>query len=196
MPRYTIKEKRFLDELPHDWNQTQAAIRAGYSPKTARQIGAELMTKPKIKDAVEKIKAEQSRRTGMNVDVALLEMARLARFNPKRLFNADGRPKSITELDDDTAAAIIGLEVMEIYEGRGDDRRFVGHLKKYKLADKKGALESFFRHYGMFVERHEHTGKDGGPIEHVHKPDLSKLTEEELDVLESIVSKASETTDS
>ena len=173
MAKYTIREQRFIEELPHDWNQTQAAIRAGYSPKTARQIGAELMQKPKIKDAIDKIRADQSRRSGMNIDVAIQEMARIARVNPKRLFNDDGSPKPIQELDDDTAAALIGLEVMEIYEGRGDDRHFVGYLKKYKLADKKGALEAFFRHYGMF--------KDDAPIVNVNiNNPFAGLSTEEL----------------
>lgn len=196
MSRLTKKEKQFIQEYLVDLNATQAAIRAKYSPATARQIGAELMTKEKIRDAIDKAMAERSRRTGVSVDLVIRELARIARFDPRRMFNDDGSPKLITELDDDTAAALAGFEVMEIYEGRGDDRHFVGYLKKYKPADKKGALDSLAKHLGMFVERHEHSGPGGRPIQHEHKPDLSNLTDEELDALESIVRKTNNAADS
>lgn len=49
----TKKQKRFADEYLIDLNATQAAIRAGYSPKTARQIGQEILTKPDIKSYVD-----------------------------------------------------------------------------------------------------------------------------------------------
>lgn len=174
MPRkYTIKEQRFIEELPYDWNQAQAAIRAGYSPATARSIASELMQKPKIREAVDRIRAEQSRRTGLSVDVVLQEFARLARFDPRRLFNPDGSPKAINELDDDTAAAIVGLEVVEMYEGLGVEREFVGYLKKYKLADKKSALDSIAKHLGMF--------KDDAPVVNVNVNNpFAGLTTEEL----------------
>ena len=187
---FTKKQKKFVEEYLIDLNQTQAAIRAGYSTHTARQIAAEMMTSPKIKDAVDKALAIRSKRTGINADRVLLELARIGFFDVRKLFDADGSPKDITELDEDTAAAIAGLEVAEVYEGQGEQRTFVGYLKKYKLADKKGALDSIARHLGMFIERHEHTGRDSGPIEHSHKPNLSVLTDEELSLLEHIVSKS------
>jgi phage terminase small subunit len=101
----------------------------------------------------------------VTVERVLQEYARLGFFDPRKLFNDDGSPKGIHELDDDTAAVLAGLEVMEIWEGRGEERQFVGYLKKYKLVDKKGALDSIAKHLGMFVEKHEHTGRDGGPIQ-------------------------------
>ena len=58
------------------------------------------------------------------------------------------------EIDDDTAAAI--AEVAQTRDGI-----------KIKFHDKLGALEKIGKHLGMFVDRHEHSGKDGGPIETV-----------------------------
>lgn len=52
MARMTAKQQRFCDEYLIDLNATQAAIRAGYSRKTARQAGAENMTKPVIKEYI------------------------------------------------------------------------------------------------------------------------------------------------
>lgn len=59
----TIKERRFVEEYPVDWNGTQAAIRAGYSPKSAKDTAYELIRKPKIVDALTALMAKQSERT-------------------------------------------------------------------------------------------------------------------------------------
>lgn len=64
MARLTAKQKRFIEEYLIDMNATQAAIRAGYSPDSAKEIGCENLTKPNIKAAIDKAMAERSRRTG------------------------------------------------------------------------------------------------------------------------------------
>ena len=83
------------------------------------------------------------------------EYAKLGFFDPRNLFRPDGSPKEITELDDETAAALAGLDVQEVYEGYGEDRKFVGYTKKYKLTDKKAALDSIAKCLGMFIDKVE-----------------------------------------
>ena len=73
----TKKQKRFVEEYLIDLNATQAAIRAGYSPDTAGSIGAENLKKPEIKNRIDKAMAERSRRTGINQDRVLQELARI-----------------------------------------------------------------------------------------------------------------------
>lgn len=164
-------------------NATQAAIRAGYSERTAKAKASSLLSEPEIKAMVDKEIEARAKRTEITADRVLREYARLGFYDPRKLFNDDGSPKGIHELDDDTAAAICGLDVMEIYEGHGKDREFVGYLKKYKLPDKKGNLDSIAKHIGMNPpERHEHTGKDGKPIEHRVVSRAAALSDEELDV--------------
>lgn len=80
----------------------------------------------------------------------LIEASRIALFDPRKLFREDGSPKPISELDDDTAAALAGLDVHEEYAGSGDDRVFIGYTKKYKVADKNAALEKLFKHHGLY----------------------------------------------
>lgn len=80
----------------------------------------------------------------------LQERARLSFFDVRKLFDKDGQPIPIHELDDDSAAAIAGLEVVEQFEGSGDDRKFVGYLKKYKLSDKGASLTALEKHLGMY----------------------------------------------
>lgn len=79
-----------------------------------------------------------------------LEIARIAYFDPRKMFSPNGHPLSITELDDDTAACVAGLEVLEQYEGSGDERVKVGEIKKWKIADKNAALEKAAKIIGLF----------------------------------------------
>lgn len=144
--RLTDKQKRFVTEYLVDLNATQAAIRAGYSEKTACEQGARLLANVKVQAAVQKGKAERAKRTEITQDRVLLEYARIAFFDPRKLFDDEGNPKHITELDDETAAALAGLDV----EKRVDDNGVETYTKKYKIADKLRALEMTGRHLGMF----------------------------------------------
>lgn len=147
--KLTPKQRRFVDEYLIDLNATQAALRAGYSKKTAYSMGDENLKKPEIKRAIQKAMQKREERTEITQDRVLLEYARLAFYDPRKLFQPDGTPKPIEELDDDTAAALSGLEVREKFEGAGENRTFVGYTKKYKLANKLGALDSLAKHLGM-----------------------------------------------
>lgn len=106
----------------------------------------------KVSGRVKEIQALHAERLAISHERVLKEIARLALFDPRSLFRDDGSPKPITELDDDTAAAIAGLDVMEEFEGTGKDRVFVGYTKKYKIADKNAALEKLAKHLGLYRE--------------------------------------------
>lgn len=145
----TPKQERFVEEYLVDLNATQAAIRAGYSAKTAEWIGPQLLGKTHVAEAVGAGRAALSKRTEITQDRVLQEYARLAFLDPRKLFHSTGSPKPIHELDDDTAAAIVGLDVVQV----GNAEVGVGDVLKYKLADKKGALDSVARHLGMFNDK-------------------------------------------
>jgi phage terminase small subunit len=66
------------------------------------------------------------------------------------MFKADGEPLGIQDLDDETAAVVAGLDVLEETHGSGKERRVVGSIKKWKLADKKGALDMLMKHLGGY----------------------------------------------
>lgn len=163
----TPQQAKFVVEYLRDFNATQAALRAGYSPKTARQQGARLLSHvdiqraiaPKQQEAVA-AHAEAINRMELTVDRTKLEIARIAYFDPRKLFGQDGRPLSITELDDDTAAVIAGLEVLEEYEGSGEDRILVGHVKKWKLADKNAALDKASKILGIYEKDNDQKKPD------------------------------------
>lgn len=188
--KLTPRQQCFVDEYLVDLNAAAAARRAGYSEKAARQIGERLLTNADIQSEIQARMLARQQRTEITADRVLSELAKVAFFDPRRLFNADGSPKPIAELDDATAGALAGIEVLEEYEGSGKDRVFVGYTKKYKVADKNTALTNAMRHLGMLRDKVEVTGKDGAPLQHQRVPaDLSGLTDDELDALERIAAK-------
>ena len=161
----TAKQQTFVAEYLIDLNATQAAIRAGYSKKTARQVGQQNLSKLVISEAIAKATAERFQKLEITAEKVLQELARLGFFDPRKLFNADGSPKPLHELDDDTAMAVAGFEVAEVFEGVGEQRKSVGVLKKLKLADKGQNLERLGRHLKLFTDRVEHTVDPGKQLQ-------------------------------
>jgi phage terminase small subunit len=143
----TQRQRRFVREYLIDCNATRAAIQAGYSKKTADRIGSRLLRNVEVSEAVAKAEETRLDRLGITADRVLREIARLSFVDPRKFFNDDGTAKSISELDDDTAAALAGLEVLE---KTGEDGSIVGTTKKFKLADKGANLERLGRHLGLF----------------------------------------------
>jgi phage terminase small subunit len=158
MAKLTDKQRRFVEEYCIDFNATQAAIRAKYSQKTAGRIGQQNLQKLVIQKAIAEHTKKLTAKSEITVERVLEEYKKLAFVDPSSLFHEDGSPKDITEIDKDTVAALGGLDVQEVYEGYGEDRVFVGYVKKYKLIDKKGALDSLAKHLGMFTENINLTG--------------------------------------
>lgn len=81
----TAKQKRFVDEYLIDLNATQAAIRAGYSPHTANEIGAENLAKPSIAAAVAAAVAARKERTQITADDVLRRYWMIATADPNEL---------------------------------------------------------------------------------------------------------------
>ena len=147
----TPKQKRFVAEYLIDLNATAAARRAGYSAKTADRIGPELLGKTCVSEAIQQAIQEREKRTEITQDMVLRETAKLAFFDIRKMFDKNGKPLDISKLDDDTAAALVGLDVQDIADPDGD---YVGYVKKYKMADKIRALELLGKHTGAF-EKHD-----------------------------------------
>jgi len=167
------KQRRFIEEYLVDLNATQAAIRAGYSERSAVVIGCRLLIKDNIAAELQKLRQKISEKTELTVDRVLLEYKRLALLDIRKAFDKEGNLKPIHEWDDDTAAAIAGVEAEDIYEGTGENRAITGRLHKVKLSDKRAALDSIGRHLGMFIDKSEISGPNGRPIELATKYELS-----------------------
>jgi len=140
----TPKQQRFVDEYLVDLNATQAAIRAGYSPRTAYQQGHETLKKPEVAAAIQARREELSRATGITVERVLKEMAAIAFSDVRELFHEDGSMKAVHELPDSLAPGIASVEMVS-YTPPSEDA--VPEItKKVRLWDKPKALERLLEH--------------------------------------------------
>lgn len=155
----TPKQQRFVEEYLIDLNATQAAIRAGYSEKTAYAVGHENLKKPEIAKALSAARGERSQRTEITADYVL-----------STILETVERCKQAAPVLDKT-----GNQVMVETED--------GELAPAYTFDSKAVLrgcELLGKHLALFTDKHELTGKDGGPLEVEHKlstPVLEKLSE-------------------
>jgi phage terminase small subunit len=178
----TKRQALFVAEYLTDLNATRAAIAAGYSRKGAEQTGSVLLRNPKVAQQISKKHGKTLGKLEITAERVLGELAKLAFFDPRKLFESDGSPKQILDLDDDTAAAVAGLEVCELFEGNGEQKHAYGLCKKIKLADKGINLERLGKHLKLFTDRLEVDAK----VTDVPALDLSRLTDEQLAQLEEL----------
>ena len=144
----TKKQKRFVEEYLIDLNATQAAIRAGYSPHTAKDIGCENLAKPNIAAAVSQAMAERSRRTGINQDRVLQELARIGFAKITDVVDPE-TAKIRPDASDDDLACIQSIKIKP---------NEFGTEQEVKLYDKKSALVDLGKHLGLFKDKLELTG--------------------------------------
>lgn len=148
----TKKQKRFIEEYLIDLNATQAAIRAGYSPDSAADIGSENLRKPDIRARIDKAMAERSKRTGVSADRVVLELAKIAFINAIDVVD----PKTATVKPDaapEDTAVIQSVKVKKSYSETGEMTE-----REIKMADKLKALELLGKHLGMFKDKMEISG--------------------------------------
>lgn len=152
----------FVSEYLKDRRAGPAAARAGYSAKTADQLGYQLLQNPSVRAAIDAGMEKLLTDNGLTANRVLQEMARLAFFDPAKLYDEHGELKNVADMDPDTRAAISSIEVSEL---AGSDANMPLQTRKVKLTDKPAALRMAAQHFGLLKEHVEITGKDGGPIE-------------------------------
>lgn len=134
-------------------NATEAAKAAGYSPKTAYSQGGRLLKRVEVAKAIAERRAELAETHGLTTDRILRECARIAFYDPRKLFKDDGSMKAVHELDDDTAAALASVEVEEITAGETT----IGLTRKVKSWDKNAAIDKAMKHLGLFEQDNRQT---------------------------------------
>lgn len=160
-PKPTVDRRAaFVREYLVDLNAQNAAIRAGYSAKTARAAGSRLLSDVDIRAQIDAAMKERAARVELTADDVLRELLRIARVDLADLYTENGQLKSIHEIPEDARRAIAGIEVDELWEGRGSEAVEVGVTRKVKLWDKPKALELLGKHLKLFTEIHEHRGLD------------------------------------
>ncbi len=141
----TKKQERFVEEYLIDLNATQAAIRAGYSPKTAQEQASRLLSNVMVQQAIAKAMAERSKRTGINQDRVLRELARIGFAKITDVID----PKTAKIKEDASEDDLACIQSVKIKPNE------FGVEREVKLYDKKSALVDLGKHLGMFKDRVE-----------------------------------------
>jgi phage terminase small subunit len=151
----TDRQALFVREYLVDLNATQAAIRAGYAPRSASQRGWALRRHPGVAARIEAAMADRAEAVGITAERVLCELARLGFANIQDFFRSGDNgaawldPAALTR---EQTAAITAIEMVEGAVGpgaAGQGARGARRLK-VKLADKSRNLELIGRHLGIF----------------------------------------------
>ena len=145
--KLTAKQQRFCDEYLIDLNATQAAIRSGYKRSEYTDTNAnKILENTRVAEEIEKRMAERSKRTGINQDRVILELARIAFVNPQNVIDPEDASVRVDATEDDLACIqSVKVKTMDSEKGSSTER-------EVKLADKMRALELLGKHLGMFKD--------------------------------------------
>lgn len=160
MRKLNEKQERFCLEYLADLNATQAAIRAGYSRKTAGAIGNKLLKKVEIQVKVSELQQERAKRTEVTVDRVVEELAKIAFADLKHFVHWTEHGVEIHDSEDVDGAVLSEVSEtvsVQVFPNGGESEK---RMKRVKLHDKMKALEMLGRHLSMFKDRTEvqHTG--------------------------------------
>lgn len=143
----TKKQKRFVEEYLIDLNAAKAAIRAGYSPKAAKQIGQRLLTYADLRAAIDKAIAERSRRVGIEQDRVLRELAKIAFLDAAAVIDTETVEIKADASREDTAC-IAGVKTRTLPTAAG-----LIVEREVRFYDKLKALELLGKHLGLFTDK-------------------------------------------
>jgi len=157
MPKLTDKQKEFVRQYLVDLNATQAAVRAGYSVKTAYRQGADLLQKTSIREAIEKAQAKRARRVEVTQDYVLSNLVEVVERTMQRAPVTDRKGEQVTDEE--------GRAVWT-FDAKGANR----------------ALELLGKHLGIFADKvkAEVSGPDGGPVQSSMTLDISGMGPAEI----------------
>lgn len=152
----TPKQARFVSEYLVDGNGKQAAIRAGYSARTAESKASDLLKLVNVREAVAKKTQAQLARIDLTAERVKRRLADIAFADLRAFYDDAGNLKPLHALTTEQAAAIAQFEVIKKNAAAGDG--VVDTVHKIRVADQLKALELLAKHFGLLVERVEHSG--------------------------------------
>lgn len=172
------RQRSFVNEYVRDYNGTQAAIRAGYSPATAGSIASELLRHPGVSAALVAVKAHRTARVGVTAEQVLQEMSIIANSSLEHyVVTDDGQVRPAPDAPEGVMRAIQSIKKKtRITRNPRTDETTTEHDVELRLWGKPEPLRLMGRHVGLFADRVEHTGPRGGPIQH----ELAAMGPEEL----------------
>lgn len=155
------KQQRFCEEYVVDLNGTKAAIRAGYSQRSAAVQSARLLIKDNIKTKIDELKSKKSQKVQITAELVLGELLKLATADLSLAYDEHGNLKPIKDIPEAVRKCISSVESFEEYQGAGKDRLYIGETKKIKFWDKTKSLDLLGRHLALFTDNIDLSSKDG-----------------------------------
>lgn len=185
--KLTEKQKRFCDEYLIDLNATQAAIRAGYSPKGMNKRVTRMMANEGIMNYIQQHMKDREKRTEITQDKVLKELAAIAFSNgsnyakvvEKKAYNEKGEPIIDEETGQQLTYKVVDMVLTD--ELSDIDKKAIASIKRGKngievsTCDKVRALELLGRHLGMFTNKVEVSGNVNNPFENLTTEELIRL---------------------
>ncbi len=158
----SLKDERqikFVEEYIKSLNATDAAIKAGYSEKTARSQGSRLLTNVDIQKAIQQAKAEREERTKIDADYVLRRLVEIDQMDVLDIMDDQMKILPLRDWPKVWRQYISNIENLELTDADGE-------FKKIKWPDKVKNLELLGKHVsvGAFKDKIEHTGPNGGDI--------------------------------
>lgn len=141
-------------------NQTQAAINAGYSAKTAAKFASQNMRDERVQKRIAELMEERNKRNRVSADYVLMRLVEIDQMDVIDILNDDMSIKPVSDWPKVWRQYLTGFELADMFEGRGDEKELVGILKKIKWPDKVKNLELIGKHVDVnaFKERLEVSG--------------------------------------
>ncbi|MGJ8515092.1 hypothetical protein R84981_002883 [Carnimonas sp. R-84981] len=175
----TPKQSAFVDEYLKDLNATQAAIRAGYSEKTARSQGQRLLTNVDIQSVIQEAMDERANKAHIDSQYVLNRLVEIDQLDVADILDVNGNMLAVHSWPKAWRTSISGIDLQELMSG--DVETIV---RKLKFPDKVKNIELIGKHISVQAFREqsksELTGEGGGPIkiQDMSKADMEALAKE------------------
>lgn len=168
------RQQRFIEAyIANGGNATQAAITAGYSPKSAGVQGCELLKDPNVSAQLSARKKEIAEKFRLRTEDVLAQLAKIVYADPRKVFDANGALIPVSEWPEEVAAGIASVEVDMQYVDEGNERKLVGRTGKVKFWDKNAAIDKAMRHLGQY----EKDNRQRSPLADMSPEELDRFIE-------------------
>lgn len=178
MKSLTPKQERFCQELLKGTPQSEAYglafDTANMKPKTIHEAASRLAKQPHIVARLEALRTPIIQKIQKTRAEWLEMIERTAFFDIRQLLDHNGNIKPFEQISEDAMPMVAGLEVNELWEGSGDDRKQTGVTKKVKLVDRLTALQLFGKATGYLQDK----PKELSPLEEFGAAALMAIRDE------------------
>ena len=151
----TAKQQRFIVEYLIDLNAAQAAIRAGYAVKGAKDQAYQLMQRPEVVAAIKEAIEARNQRVQVDADYVLNRLTEIDQMDLLDILDDDMSIKPLSKWPKVWRQSLSGFDIAEMFEGVGKERDLVGLMKKIKWPDKVKNLELLGKHVNVNAFREQ-----------------------------------------